>query len=236
VDAHWQRIYRWAAAAQQLSTVCDYPLDPVNLAVDGAGNLLVISYAGNGTVYSISQSGGIAPVDPMPVADESGKSLYLPNSDWHLNRDSLSHPAAHFVSPDGTVVVPAGQDFLDGATNWGVKSSPPIRSFGLDKATPGKPFYVTDESALRTWVADASSDGSLHNFRLFAERGGESVTTDARGNVYIAAGQIYVYGANGTPLETIEVPQRPVQLVFGGPDHRTLFIAARDSLYSARVK
>ena len=35
---------------------------------------------------------------------------------------------------------------------------------------------------------------------------------------------------------TIEVPQRPVQLVFGGPDHRTLFIAARDSLYSARVK
>ena len=42
VDAHWQRIYRWSAAARQLSTVRDSPLDPVNLAFDKAGNLMVI--------------------------------------------------------------------------------------------------------------------------------------------------------------------------------------------------
>ena len=32
VDAHRQRIHRWAAASRQLSTVSDSPLDPVNLA------------------------------------------------------------------------------------------------------------------------------------------------------------------------------------------------------------
>ena len=101
---------------------------------------------------------------------------------------------------------------------------------------PGEPFYVTDESALRTWAADVNPDGSLTHFRLFAEQGGESVTVDSRGNVYIAAGQIYVYDPAGKLIDTIEVPQRPIQLVFGGDDHKTLFVAARTSLYSVRMK
>ena len=162
--------------------------------------------------------------------------MYLPVSDWHLNRDSLSHPVADFVSPDGTTVVPVGEDFLHGATSWGVKSSPQIRSFGLGRAVPGKPFYVTDESELRTWEADVNPDGSLKNFQLFAEQGGESVTADSHGNVYIAAGQIYVYDPAGKLIDTIEVPERPIQLVLGGADHRTLFIAARTSLYSLRIR
>jgi len=45
-----------------------------------------------------------------------------------------------------------------------------------------------------------------------------------------------VYSATGEPLDTIEVPERPLQLVFGGPDGRTLFIPARTSLYSVRVR
>jgi sugar lactone lactonase YvrE len=235
VDAHWQRIYRWQADARQLSTVCDAPLDPVNLAVDASTNLVVISYSGTGSVFALTP-GGVLPLKPSAVTSRTGKPWYLPTSDWHLNQESLSHPAAHFVSPDNTVVVPAGQDFLEGATSWGVKSSPPIRSFGLGRATPGQPFYVTDESALRTWAADVQADGSLGHFRLFAEEGGESVTADARGNVYIAAGQIYVYDPAGKMIDTIEIPERPVQLVFGGADRRTLFIAARASLYAVTMR
>jgi sugar lactone lactonase YvrE len=52
VDAHWQRIYRWAADTRQLSTVRDDAIDPVNLAFDRAGNLMVVSYEGKGTVYA----------------------------------------------------------------------------------------------------------------------------------------------------------------------------------------
>jgi len=236
VDAHWQRIHRWDSSSRQLSTVSTNPLDPVNLAVDQAGNLMVISYAGNGVVYSLTSSGKVTLLKPEVVTNWSGKSLYLPISDWHLNRDSLSHPAANFISPDRTTVLPAGEDFLNGATSWRVKSSPPIRSFGLGRAVPGKLFYITDESELRTWVADVNPDGSLKNFRLFAEQGGESVTVDSYGNVYIAAGQIHVYDPAGKPIDTVEVPERPVQLVFGGADHKTLFIAARTSLYSVRTK
>ena len=38
------------------------------------------------------------------------------------------------------------------------------------------------------------------------------------------------------PIDTIDVPERPIQLAFGGRDGRTLFIAARTSLYAVRTK
>ena len=79
-------------------------------------------------------------------------------------------------------------------------------------------------------------DGSLSDFRLFAEKGGEGVAVDSLGNVYIAAGQIYVYSPAGKLIDIIEVPERPLQLVFGGADRRTLFIPARTSLYSVRTR
>ena len=50
VDAHRQRIYRWDSTSRELSTISDFPLDPVNLAVDQTGNLMVVSYAGNGVM------------------------------------------------------------------------------------------------------------------------------------------------------------------------------------------
>jgi hypothetical protein len=236
VDAHWQRIYKWDASARELSIVSDYAGEPVNLVADESANLIVISYANDGGVYGLDSRGKFIPLKSEVVAERPGKTLFLPVSDWRLNRNSLSQPAAQFVSPDGTAILPIGNDFLDGAVSWGVKSSPEIRSFALGKAEPGKPFYVTSESELRTWAADVNLDGSLKNFRLFAEEGGEGVTSDGKGNVYIAAGQIEVFSHGGIYLDSIEVPERPLQVACGGPDGKTLFICGRSALYSTRLK
>jgi sugar lactone lactonase YvrE len=62
------------------------------------------------------------------------------------------------------------------------------------------------------------------------------VTADSHGNVYIAAGQIYAYDPAGKLIGTLEVPERPTQVLFGGRDGKTLFIAARTSLYSVRIR
>ena len=237
VDAHSNHVYCWSVSSHQLSTVTNTTsLSPVNLAADTAGNLMIVSYDGNGTVYSLDPRGNVSPLKPDSAAPQSDKSLYLPVSDWISNRDSLAHPKAYFTSPDGKTVLPVGADFLEGATSWGIKSSPPIRSFGLTKAVPGQPFYITEESGNTTWAADVQADGSLQSFRLFANQGGENVVSDAEGNVYIAAGQIYVYNRAGKMIDTIEVPERPVQMIFGGADHKTMFIAARSSLYALRMQ
>jgi hypothetical protein len=236
VDAHWQRIHRWDPASRQVSTITNSPPEPVNLAVDRSGDLMVVSYAGKGGVYTLKPGGPMAPSVSDAVTNRPGKAFFLPVSDWRLNRESLSNLAAQFVSPDGTIVMPAGTDFLNGATSWGVKSSPQIRSFGLAPVLPGQTFYVSDEAELTTWAARLNDDGSLRDFRLFAEQGGEGVAVDAHGNVYIAAGQIYVYDPAGKLVDTIEVPERPIQLVFGGADRRTLFVPARTSLYAVRTR
>jgi hypothetical protein len=81
-----------------------------------------------------------------------------------------------------------------------------------------------------------AADGTISNLKLFAERGGEAVTSDSDGDVYIAAGQIYVYSKGGELLSTVRVPERPLSLVFGGADRKTLFIAARTSLYAVRLR
>jgi sugar lactone lactonase YvrE len=239
VDAHWQRIYRWSAATRRLSTVADAPLDPVNLAFDKTGNLMALSYTGNGVVYSVRPGGDVVLLKAESAAPRPGLTAVLPVSDWHITVNEAAGTTrprtAHYLSPDGTTFVSTGQDFASGALSWGVKSADVLRGFGLAPAAPGKPFYMTSEADVRTYSAKVGDDGNFTQVKLFAEQGGEGVTSDARGNVYIAAGNILVYDAAGKFLETIEVPERPLQLVFGGKDGRTLFIPARTALYSVRI-
>ena len=237
VDAHSNRVYRWNISSRQLSILTNAAArSPVNLALDKSGNVIIVGYDNDQAVYALDAQEQISALKPQSVTVRPATTFYLPVSDWSRNTESLSQPAAQFVSPDGKCVLPVGQDFLDGTVSWGIKSSPPIRSFGLAPAAAGQTFYVTDESGNTTSAAEVQPNGSLKGFHLFANRGGESVISDSAGNVYIAAGQIYVYDRNGKEIGTIEVPERPVQLVFGGPGGKTLFIAARSSLYAVGTK
>jgi len=159
--------------------------------------------------------------------------------DWRLQRDAAGVPLPrphHYLAPDGRTFVSATQGFVEGATSWGVKSSDLIRAFGLQRARPGERVYLTSEAEVATWSALVGDDGGLSDLRLFVNQGGEGVATDAEGNVYVAAGDVYVYDPSGTLLDTIEVPGRPTQLSFGGPDRRTLFLPARDALYAVRTR
>ncbi len=200
---------------------------------------MVVSYSGNGTVYAFKPDTPgleITLLKPEPSAPRPGATAVLPASDWRVNAEALEKPSHQYVSPDGTTFIPAGQDFVSGAMSWGIKSSALLRGFGLAPTVAGKPAYITSESEVRTWMGTAGPDGSLSDIKTFVENGGEGVTADAQGNVYVAAGQIYVYNPSGQRIDTIEVPERPLQLVFGGKDNQTLFIPARSSLYAVRTK
>jgi len=61
------------------------------------------------------------------------------------------------------------------------------------------------------------------------------VVTDSAGHVYAAGDQLYIYNAAGKQIGTVEIPERPSSLAFGGSDHRTLFIGARGSVFSIRT-
>jgi sugar lactone lactonase YvrE len=243
VDATYQRIYRSSPATKQVALISDSPLDPANLAVDKAGNLLVVSYAGNGTVYAFKPGTGedqVVFLKPEPAAPRPGMVPFLALNQWRMPNDFPDTVPApkpfQYVSPDGSIFIPAGEDFVKGTLFYGAKIHDVLRAFGLGPAPPGQPFYVCDESEEKTYVVEVGADGTMTRPRLFAQQGGESVAADAQGNVYIAAGQVYVYDSAGKPIETIEVPQRPIGIAFGGKDGRTLFIMARNTLYGVRTR
>ena len=103
-------------------------------------------------------------------------------------------------------------------------------------AEAGQQVYVSSESEDITYSARVNPDGTLTNLKPFAQRGGESVTVDGHGNVYVANGQIFVYSAEGKQIAQIDVPERPLQVLFGGADRRTLFILAHHALFAAHVR
>jgi sugar lactone lactonase YvrE len=59
---------------------------------------------------------------------------------------------------------------------------------------------------------------------------------DNAGNVYVANGEVIVYDPAGHQVQEVDVPERPIDLVFGGKDLKTLFILAHHALFAATAK
>jgi hypothetical protein len=137
-----------------------------------------------------------------------------------------------FVSPDNSVFLPVSDDFVGGALYYGTKMADVLRAFSLAEPHGNKPFYISDEARKKTYSATINPDGTFSNLKLFTDQGGEGVAVAPDGNVYIAAGQVYVYSPTGKLLSEIDVPERPTSLIFS-KDGKTLYILARTSLYSA---
>ena len=262
VDHHNQRIYAWLEK-EGLTVVRDNPLDPVNLAFDKSGNLLVLSSAGpESTVYTFrpgTSAEELTLLEPQPRQPHPDASVILPVNWWNngefkdqLNLDTMrfttlaemfaedatTPKAREYVSADGSVILPAGRVFQQGPANTtaGWRFSDNLDTYGFITAKPGQRVYVSSESEDVTYSARVKEDGTLTDLKPFAQRGGESVAVDGKGNVYVANGQIFVYSPEGKQIAEIDIPERPLQLIFGGADGQTLFILAHHALFATRVR
>ncbi len=238
VDTHWQRIYRWNAETREAEVIASDPLQPENLAFDKTGDLLVVSRSGAGKVYVLEPDGPVGQItmiEQQPASERSKAMEYLPAGVYALHQYS-SPRGWHYVAPDGSAFISAGDEFVQGHMEWGTKMADLLRTFGLERAIPGKPFFVTTENEERTYKGAVTATGGLTDLALFAETGGECVVEDEQGRVYVAAGQILVYSPEGKMLAKIDVPERPIDLVFGGPDRKTLFILTHHALYAVRTQ
>jgi gluconolactonase len=56
-----------------------------------------------------------------------------------------------------------------------------------------------------------------------------------KGTYMSRQGRCTFYDRSGKLIDTISVPERPSQLLFGGDERHTLFILARSSLYAVNT-
>jgi hypothetical protein len=260
VDHHEQRIYGYSER-EGLTIERDQPLDAVNLAFDKAGNLLVLSSAGaEGTVYCFrpgSPQDELTVLAPQPAKPHRGAIAILPVNYWNngefqdqLDLETLRYPTLAqmfaqdvatpkpraYVSPDGSAFLPAGRVYQQGppdAAGW--RFSDNLDAHGFLSAAVGDRVYVSSESEDITKRARIGEDGTLRDLEPFVQRGGESVAVDKDGKVYVANGEIFVYNPQGKQIARIDVPERPLQLVFGGAARRTLFILTHHALFAVDV-
>ena len=260
VDKHQQRIYGWSRD-EGLSVERDNPTDPVNLAFDKSGDLLVLSSLGaEGTVYTFkpgSPATELTVIPATPATAHPGATALLPVNYWNngefkdqldpdtyryitlsqmFARDMAAPKAREYVSPDGSLFLPAARTFNQGppdGTGW--RFSDNLDTYGFTTAKPGSRVFVSNGSEGRTYSGLVDANGSVTDLKLFADRGGESVAVAANGNVYLANGQVLVHAPDGKEIGRIDVPERPLQILFGGADGRTLFILTHHALYAVRT-
>jgi gluconolactonase len=110
---------------------------------------------------------------------------------------------------------------------------------GLIGTPDGKTLYVTDAQALKTYKYDIQEDGTLTNKTLFVEFGCDGMTIDKEGNVYLTTSgkqTVDIFSPSGQLLESIELPEKPTNVCFGGKDRNQLFITARASVYRVEME
>jgi hypothetical protein len=260
IDRHFQHIFSYLQG-EGLKTVSDYPLDPVNLAVDGSDNLMVLSSSGkNATVYTLKPGvpgAQMSLINPTPVAARPNARVALPVNFWangefwdQLNpetyefttldeifaRSAATPKAQEYVSPDGSLVLPAFRVTRHGSLDHlGHRWSDTLDAHGFVYAPVGQRAVFTNSSRNLTYSGLVGAGGAITDLKQVADRGGESAALGPDGKVYVANGQVFIYGADGKQSGRIDVPARPLQLIFGGADKRTLFILTHHALYSTRI-
>jgi gluconolactonase len=161
----------------------------------------------------LDQAGGVYFTDPAfraPTPLPQGKTaVYYSDAAGKVTRliDDLPNPNGVILSPNEKTlyVIPSGQ-----------KQMMAYSVEGPGKLGKGKVFC------------------ELAQAKEGANGGGDGLTVDEKGNLYITSGLgLQVFDPNGKALGIIKFPEQPANVTFGGKDNKTLFVTARTSVYTA---
>lgn len=109
-----------------------------------------------------------------------------------------------------------------------------IADTGGHQKHPDPDFHDMDDGI---HVYEVSKAGELGEELFTIDHGSDGMAVDVEGNIYTThGGKVHIHNADGDELEVIDVPEGPANVCFGGEDFKTLFITARTSLYSLRMK
>jgi gluconolactonase len=115
---------------------------------------------------------------------------------------------------------------------------------GIAFSPDEKIFYANGSRDRFVRAYDVNADGTLKNSRLLIDvnndpaRGiTDGLRVDVKGNLWeTGPGGVWIISPAGKHLGTIRLPELGANVEFGDADRKTLYIAARTSIYKIRVK
>ncbi|MFC1608220.1 SMP-30/gluconolactonase/LRE family protein [Candidatus Latescibacterota bacterium] len=194
--------------------------DGALLACTGAPKQLVSIDPETGVITTLADSFNGKPLNsPNDLWLDPGGGIYFTDPYWgkEKGRDKIM-----YLSPDGTTLIIAANDM--------------VKPNGIIGTPDGKTVYVSDWNEKKTYTYTVKADGTLSGKRLFAPEGDDGLALDTRGNVYLSGKAVTVYRSTGEKIDTIEVPEIAANMCFGGKGNKTLYITARTSVYSIKMR
>jgi gluconolactonase len=168
---------------------------------------------------------------PNDVVCKSDGSLWFtdPGLRVPLAERELPYAGVYRIAPDGTVTMVADFEYPNG-----LAFSPDERRLYVANTRWAQYLHVLELDAAGTMIrrrifADMSSDETVGV--------PDGMKVDTVGRVFCTGpGGTWVFAPDGTKLGVIRTPEVPANVAFGGPDLRTLFLTARTSVYTLRVR
>lgn len=169
---------------------------------------------------------------PNDVVCKSDGSIYFtdPSLRVPFAEREMPHAAVYRVAPDGAISMIADFEYPNGL------------AFSPDE----RRLYVANTRwAQYIHVLELDAKGSMVRRRIFADMPSDDdkngvpdgMKVDVEGRVYCTGpGGTWVFAPDGNQLGIIRTPEVPANVAFGGPDLKTLFLTARTSIYTLRVK
>jgi len=168
---------------------------------------------------------------PNDVVCKSDGSIYFtdPGLRVPLAERELPYAGVYRVMPDGSTSLVADFEYPNGL------------AFSADE----RRLYVANTRwAQYIHVLELDAAGRMARRRIFADMSSDEtdgvpdgMKVDTEGRVFCTGpGGTWVFSPEGKRLGIIRTPEVPANLAFGGPDLKTLFLTARTSVYTLRVK
>jgi len=111
------------------------------------------------------------------------------------------------------------------------------RPRGVAISPNGRTLYVSNADDHTVRAYDVDRNGETSNERVFAskiEGAPAGMSTDEKGNLWLAAKGIAVFSPEGKRIHSIDMHDVVSSLTFGDADFKTLFLAARAIVFRAR--
>ena len=169
----------------------------------------------------IADNDGVAFNSPNDVAVRSDGNLYFTDPTYLLAGRMSEQPArAYRRDPSGALSI-----IDEGGNANGITLSPDETRLYLSHLGGGQNNVL---------VFDVDASGAVTNPTPFIDVGSDGMAIDCAGNLYVTQGGVRIYNPNGDLLETLAVPGA-ANVAFGGPERRTLYITATDSLFAVEL-
>lgn len=219
---------------------------------EGSNHANGLMFNAKGELVACEMDGAIVALSPdgkerRVLADKyDGKRFNAPNDLVIDKAGGVYFTDPHFRAPTPLPQKVRGVYYIaaDGKVTRVVEDLPAPN--GVILSPDEKTLYVIPTLSADMMAYPVEGPGKLGKGRVFCSlqqgkgkkgSGGDGLTVDTKGNLYITSGLgLQVFSPEGKLLGIIAFPEVPANVTFGGPDRRTLYVTARTSLYTVEME